>query len=128
MSILVGAFFKFVLNEGIARWQLATGKTVVEVPFGCAPHECSAAYEPLYRHMDHYTSLVNKDPVKGMAEYLERHVYCCGPEPFMKSVREMLTALGFGLGWAWPGLLQFAVVRLNPSAPAAARCGSSSSL
>ena len=28
------------------------------------------------------------------------------------------TALGFGLGWAWPGLLQFAVVRLNPSAPA----------
>ncbi len=30
------------------------------------------------------------------------------------------TMLGFGLGWAWPGLLQFAVVRLNPSAPAAA--------
>ncbi|WP_242622855.1 MFS transporter [Pseudonocardia sediminis] len=30
------------------------------------------------------------------------------------------TILAFGLGWAWPGLLQFAVVRLNPSAPAAA--------
>jgi MFS family permease len=30
------------------------------------------------------------------------------------------TVLGFGLGWAWPGLLQFAVVRLNPTAPAAA--------
>jgi MFS family permease len=30
------------------------------------------------------------------------------------------TMLGFGLGWAWPGLMQFAVVRLNPSAPAAA--------
>jgi MFS family permease len=30
------------------------------------------------------------------------------------------TVLGFGLGWSWPGLLQFAVVRLNPSAPAAA--------
>ncbi|WP_249265247.1 MFS transporter [Pseudonocardia sp. Ae505_Ps2] len=28
--------------------------------------------------------------------------------------------LAFGLGWAWPGLLQFAVVRLNPSPPAAA--------
>ena len=28
--------------------------------------------------------------------------------------------LGFGLGWSWPGLMQFAVVRLNPSAPAAA--------
>jgi MFS family permease len=29
-------------------------------------------------------------------------------------------ALGFGLGWAWPGLLNFAVVRLHPQAPAAA--------
>jgi MFS family permease len=29
------------------------------------------------------------------------------------------TVLGFGLGWSWPGLMQFAVVRLNPSAPAA---------
>jgi predicted MFS family arabinose efflux permease len=28
--------------------------------------------------------------------------------------------LGFGLGWAWPGLLNYAVVQLNPSAPAAA--------
>lgn len=30
------------------------------------------------------------------------------------------TLLGFGLGWSWPGLLTFAVVRLNPTAPAAA--------
>jgi Mn2+/Fe2+ NRAMP family transporter len=29
-AIVVGAFFKFVLSEGIARWQLATGQTVVE--------------------------------------------------------------------------------------------------
>jgi MFS family permease len=29
-------------------------------------------------------------------------------------------ALGFGLGWAWPGVLNFAVVRLHPTAPAAA--------
>ncbi|BCY05159.1 MFS transporter [Actinoplanes sp. L3-i22] len=28
--------------------------------------------------------------------------------------------LGFGFGWAWPGLLNFAVVRLHPQAPAAA--------
>ncbi|SCE65329.1 Predicted arabinose efflux permease, MFS family [Micromonospora viridifaciens] len=28
--------------------------------------------------------------------------------------------LGFGLGWAWPGLMTFAVVRLHPQAPAAA--------
>jgi len=30
------------------------------------------------------------------------------------------TLLGFGLGWSWPGLFTFAVVRLNRSAPAAA--------
>jgi MFS family permease len=30
------------------------------------------------------------------------------------------TVLAFGFGWSWPGLLQFAVVRLHPEAPAAA--------
>jgi ferredoxin-NADP reductase len=30
-------------------------------------------------------------------DYLERHVYCCGPEPFMKSVRDMLVGLGFDM-------------------------------
>jgi Mn2+/Fe2+ NRAMP family transporter len=34
-AIAVGAFFKFVLTEGIARWQLATGTTVLE---GWAEH------------------------------------------------------------------------------------------
>src|SRR5688572_7616980 len=34
-AIALGAFFKFVLSEGIARWQLATGKTVLE---GWAEH------------------------------------------------------------------------------------------
>ena len=29
-AIALGAFFKFVLNEGIARWQLATGLTALE--------------------------------------------------------------------------------------------------
>lgn len=29
-AIVAGAFFKFVLSEGIARWQLATGKTALE--------------------------------------------------------------------------------------------------
>ncbi|HWS38897.1 MAG TPA: MFS transporter [Actinoplanes sp.] len=28
--------------------------------------------------------------------------------------------LGFGFGWAWPGLMNFAVVRLHPQAPATA--------
>jgi MFS family permease len=30
------------------------------------------------------------------------------------------TAVGYGLGWSWPGVLNFAVVQLNPKAPAAA--------
>lgn len=34
-GIAIGAFFKFVLNEGIARWQLATGTTALE---GWAEH------------------------------------------------------------------------------------------
>ncbi len=34
-AIAAGAFFKFVLSEGIARWQLATGTTVLE---GWAEH------------------------------------------------------------------------------------------
>jgi glutaconate CoA-transferase subunit A len=53
-------------------------EAVVEVPFGCAPHECSGVNEPLFRHMDYYTSLVNKDPVKGMAGYLDQYVH--GPK------------------------------------------------
>ncbi|WP_405428147.1 MFS transporter [Micromonospora sp. NBC_00617] len=38
-----------------------------------------------------------------------------GPAPLVAGV-----VLGFGLGWAWPGLVNFAVVRLHPQAPAAA--------
>jgi len=34
-AVLLGAFFKFVLNEGLARWQLATGDTLLE---GCVEH------------------------------------------------------------------------------------------
>ena len=63
-------------------------EAVVEVPFGCAPHECSGINEPLFKHMDYYASLVNKDPVKGMAEYLDRYVY--GP----KSWTDYLNLLG----------------------------------
>jgi glutaconate CoA-transferase subunit A len=63
-------------------------EAVVEVPFGAAPHECSNVYEPLFKHMDYYTALVNKDPVGCMAEYLERYVY--GP----KSWTEYLNLIG----------------------------------
>jgi glutaconate CoA-transferase subunit A len=63
-------------------------EAVVEVPYGCVPHECGGVNEPLFKHMDYYTALVNKDPVKGMAEYLDRHVY--GP----KSWTDYLNVLG----------------------------------
>lgn len=53
-------------------------EAVVELPFGCAPHECYGVYEPMLRHMEYYVSLVNKDPEKGMQEYLEHFVY--GPQ------------------------------------------------
>jgi len=29
-AVLLGAFFKFILNEGLTRWQLATGSTLLE--------------------------------------------------------------------------------------------------
>ncbi len=38
-----------------------------------------------------------------------------GPGPLVLGV-----LLGFGLGWSWPGLMNFAVVRLHPQAPGAA--------
>jgi ferredoxin-NADP reductase len=30
-------------------------------------------------------------------DYLDREVFCCGPEPFMQSVREMLVSLGYDM-------------------------------
>ena len=61
---------------------------VVELPFGCAPHECYGVYEPMMQHMEYYVGLVNKDPVNGMREYLDRYVY--GP----KSWNDFLNLIG----------------------------------
>lgn len=61
---------------------------VVELPFGCAPHECYGVYEPMVRHMESYVALVNKDPVDGMRQYMERFVY--GP----RSWNEFLALIG----------------------------------
>lgn len=61
---------------------------VVELPFGSAPHECYGVYEPMMHHMEYYVGLVNKDPVGGMREYLDRFVY--GP----KSWTEFLNLIG----------------------------------
>jgi glutaconate CoA-transferase, subunit A len=48
---------------------------IVEVPYGCAPHECYGVYEPMMKHLEYYVGLVNKDPVGGMKHYLDRFVY-----------------------------------------------------
>ena len=61
---------------------------VVELPFGCAPHECYGAYEPMMQHMEYYVDLVNNDPVGGIREYLDRFVY--GP----KSWTDFLDLIG----------------------------------
>jgi glutaconate CoA-transferase subunit A len=65
-----------------------TVDAIVEVPFGCAPHECYGVYEPMIKHMEYYVGLVNKDPVSGMRDYLDRFVY--GP----KSWAEFLDLIG----------------------------------
>jgi glutaconate CoA-transferase, subunit A len=52
-----------------------TVDAVVEVPFGCAPHECYGVYEPFFRHHDMYADLLRKDPAKGISDYLERYFY-----------------------------------------------------
>lgn len=61
---------------------------VVEVPFGCAPHECYGLYEPLMRHLESYVAQVNADPVGGLEEYLDRFVRA------PRSWTEFLEAIG----------------------------------
>jgi glutaconate CoA-transferase, subunit A len=96
---------RIVLNDQIRRAPDQTKipffavDAVVEVPFGCAPHECYGAYEPMMKHMENYVALVNKDPVDGMKEYLDRYVY--GPKSWTEfleliGLEEILDAVGKG--------------------------------
>ncbi len=55
-----------------------TVDAVVEVPYGCAPHECYGVYEPFLSNLDAYAALTAKDPAAGVKEYLDRYVY--GPK------------------------------------------------
>lgn len=72
---------RIVSNEQIRRHPdqtkigFFTVDAVVEVPFGCAPHECYGLYEPFYSHMDLYAAMTAKDPDKGAADYLARFHY-----------------------------------------------------
>ena len=55
-----------------------TVEAVVEVPYGCAPHECYGVYEPFLPNLDAYAELTRLDPESGVKDYLERFVH--GPE------------------------------------------------
>jgi glutaconate CoA-transferase, subunit A len=85
---------RIVSNEQIRRAPDQTKipflavEAVVEVPFGCVPHECYGLYEPCFKHHDMYAGLIRKDPAKGIAEYLARYFY--GP----KSWTEYLDLIG----------------------------------
>lgn len=61
---------------------------VVEVPFGCMPHECYGVYEPVMNHLDAYVAQVNGDPIEGMRRYLDEYVYA------PKSWNEFLALIG----------------------------------
>ncbi|MBO9409297.1 hybrid-cluster NAD(P)-dependent oxidoreductase [Shimia sp. R9_1] len=52
----------------------------------------------LYRPWTGYQGQFNQLMLGLMApDYLDREVYCCGPEPFMTAVREALAGLGFDM-------------------------------
>jgi glutaconate CoA-transferase subunit A len=51
---------------------------VVEVPYGCLPHECYGQYEPDYGHMDAYVKIMMGKGPDGVKEYLDQYVY--GPD------------------------------------------------
>lgn len=58
-----------------------TVDAVVEVPYGCAPHECYGVYEPFFNHLDRYAELTSNNPEEGVREYLERYHY--GPRDWI---------------------------------------------
>ena len=63
---------------------------VVEVPYGCLPHECYGYYEPNFNHMDSYVKLMMGKGPEGVKEYLDQYVYA--PE----SWTDYLEMLNFG--------------------------------
>jgi ferredoxin-NADP reductase len=52
-----------------------------------------------FRAWPGYTGRLSQIMLGLMApDYLEREVFCCGPEPFMQGVRDMLVSLGYDMG------------------------------
>jgi len=72
---------RIISNEQIRRAPdqtkipFITVEAVVEVPYGCAPHECYGVYEPFLPNLDAYAELTRSDPEAGVKDYLERFVY-----------------------------------------------------
>jgi glutaconate CoA-transferase subunit A len=50
-------------------------EAVVEVPFGCAPHECFGLYEPMFGHLDSYAAALKPDAERAIRDYLDRYFY-----------------------------------------------------
>jgi len=85
---------RIISNEQIRRLPDATRipffavEAVVEVPIGCAPHECYGAYEPFFAVLDDYAERVSGDAVTGCRQYLEEYYYA------PKSWPEYLSRIG----------------------------------
>ncbi len=48
---------------------------VVEIPYGCFPHECYGLYEPDFDHMDMYVKTMMGQGPDGVKGYLDEYVY-----------------------------------------------------
>ncbi len=72
---------KIVSNDQIRRAPDRTDipffcvDAVVEVPFGCFPHECYGEYEPLFSHIDEYVKIMMGQGPEGVKEYMNKYVY-----------------------------------------------------
>jgi glutaconate CoA-transferase subunit A len=62
---------------------------VVEVPYGCLPHECYGEYEPDFDHIDEYVKIMMGKGPEGVKEYLDEYIY--GPVTW----NDYLDKLGF---------------------------------
>lgn len=52
----------------------------------------------LYQPRTGYRGMFNQLRLGLMApDYLDREVFCCGPEPFMRAVRDALSGLGYDM-------------------------------
>ena len=75
---------QIISNEQVRRMPAQTAipfltvDAVVEVPYGCAPHECYGLYEPFLPSLDYYAKLTRSNPVAGVEDYLQKFVH--GPK------------------------------------------------